>query len=760
MNPFLLGMRLLWRGGRRGRVRFLLMTFGCSLGVACLAAVLTIPAILAAHDERSAARQPRTNYELEEGWSAADTLAISRADAYGSQPLHRLFVARPETGPAPVPPGIDRLPAAGEVIVSPRLREVLAESPGVAGLLPGRLSGTIRPDGLAGPDDLFAYIGTTHTQIPEEGAQRVDSFGSRYAAHEVVEQSTLDILRFTLACVVLLPLVVFLSVCARLSAESRARRLAALRLVGLSMKDTLRVNAGETVSAAFIGALLGIGGYLVVNEIMARVGLPGLHWYPADGRPEGSTLVACLVLCPALAWFVGRHSARAAARTPLNVRRTAERKPPKMYGTLLLVPGLGIIGGYCALSVLGRDPSGGSSNTVLIPAAVLLTGAGLVLGLPPITAWLARRLAATARSLPLSLAMRRTEVEPGASLRVVTGLVLLVYATSLTQGVLVELSQVSRNTAPVQEYRIGLAELTPQQRKRMTQVPGVTAHGIAADSWSPTDGGFHHGIDVAVATCAQLAAFSESSRGCVDGKPLHLFHPGYTANEDARPGRTYPVLLDNGQKVPVVVPHERLTVHTYETYDFGNVDVLIPPSHLPPGTLPAQGHLVLASASDPGTVRTVLDGIGAIAPTAEVQPVGVVVESLAQLTVIRSLLGAGMVLGLVISVAAFVVSVADRAMERRGQVAALVLLGARAGTLRVVQCVQVVVPLGVGLGAAVVTGWLAESSYLITGGGAVHWDWSGLPLLLACCLGVLLAAGLSALPLVRRHVDPEHIRRD
>ncbi|MEU9706505.1 FtsX-like permease family protein [Streptomyces sp. NPDC047981] len=759
MNPFLLGMRLLWRGGRRGRVRFLLMTFGCSLGVACLAAVLTIPAILAAHDERSAARQPRSNYERTEGWSTADTIAISRADAYGSQPLHRIFVARPETGPAPVPPGIDRLPAAGEVIVSPRLREVLTESPGVAGLLPGRVSGTIGPDGLAGPDDLFAYVGTTHAQIPEEGAQRVDSFGSRYATHEVVEQSTLDILRFTLACVVLLPLVVFLSVCARLSAESRARRLAALRLVGLSVKDTLRVNAGETVSAAFIGALLGIGGYLVVNEIMARVGLPGLHWYPADGRPEGSTLVACLVLCPALAWFVGRHSARAAARTPLNVRRTAERKPPKMYGTLLLVPGLGVIAGYCALSVMGRDPSGGSSNTVLIPAAVLLTGAGLVFGLPPITAWLARRLAAGARSLPLSLAMRRTEVEPGASLRVVTGLVLLVYATSLTQGVLVELSQVSRNTAPVQEYKIGLAELTSQQRDRMTKAEGVTSHGFDAPSWAPS-GTDHPGIDATIATCTQLAAFSKASSGCVEGRVVRLARPGNPLSEYVQPGASFQILLDNGAKLTVAIPHDVLTAHTYESYDLSAADILIPPSLLPPGTLPADGHLVLASASDPGTVRTVLDGIGAIAPTAEVQPVGVVVESLAQLTVIRSLLGAGMVLGLVISVAAFVVSVADRAMERRGQVAALVLLGARAGTLRVVQCVQVVVPLGVGLGAAVVTGWLAESSYLITGGGAVHWDWSGLPLLLACCLGVLLAAGVSALPLVRRHVDPEHIRRD
>ncbi|MFE5597180.1 FtsX-like permease family protein [Streptomyces sp. NPDC056549] len=149
-----------------------------------------------------------------------------------------------------------------------------------------------------------------------------------------------------------------------------------------------------------------------------------------------------------------------------------------------------------------------------------------------------------------------------------------------------------------------------------------------------------------------------------------------------------------------------------------------------------------------------------MAPTASVEPVGNVIDSLAQLTVIRSLLFVGMVLGLAIGVSGFVLSVADRATERRGQVTALASLGARAGTLRVVQVVQVLLPLVVGLGAAIVAGWLAESSCLITGGGAVHWDWEGLPLLFACALGVVLAAAVASVPMVRRHIDPEHIWRD
>ncbi|MFD5724615.1 hypothetical protein [Streptomyces sp. NPDC058368] len=81
-------------------------------------------------------------------------------------------------------------------------------------------------------------------------------------------------------------------------------------------------------------------------------------------------------------------------------------------------------------------------------------------------------------------------------------------------------------------------------------------------------------------------------------------------------------------------------------------------------------------------------------------------------------------------------------------------------TVRAAQCIQVLLPLAVGLVGALVAGRLAESSYLITGGGTVHWDADGLPLLVVCTGGILLAAALASLSLTRRHVEIQHIRRD
>ncbi|MFF4870514.1 ABC transporter permease [Streptomyces sp. NPDC000961] len=751
MNPFLLGMRLLWGNGRRGRVRFLLMSLGSALGVACLAATLTIPTIIAANDARVTSRAvyPGNN---------KNAVYQEFLDPYGSQRLHRVFIGRTGTGAVPTPPGVKKLPHTGEAIISPKLAEILAANPRAAGLVPGHVIGTIGPAGLSGPDDLYAYIGVPPAELSK--ARPLGYFGSTYTQHELIDPSTVDILRFTLGCIVLLPLVIFLSVCARLSGESRTRRLAALRLVGLSAKDTLRVNAGESVAAVFIGAVLGLLGYLGVNETMARIGLPGLRWYPADGRPETTTLIACLLGCPILAAVVSRFSAQQAAFSPISVRRTGEKKPPKKYGTLLLVPGLGVIGGYCMISAMGRDPSGGSASAVLVPCAVLLTGAGLALGLAPITAWLSRHLAVKSKSLTLTLAMRRTEVAPGSSLRVVTGLVLLVFGASLAQGVLIELDQVSRRTAPVQEYSIPLAELDSRQYSKMISLSGVDAHGLSVESWKGNLEEDLPRIEAFVATCAQLDAFTGPTHGCIDDRALLIKDPSFLFDEDAQSGKVFSFALSSGRKLDISVPQASITAQLYDPSRVAGPSLLIPPSLIPQGTHVEGSHLVLVSSSNPATIRSVLDGIGAIAPTASVEPVGIVIDSLAQLTVIRSLLVVGMVLGLVIGVAAFVVSVADRAMERRGQVTALALLGAGAGTLRVVQVVQVVLPLVVGLGAAIVAGWLAESSYLITGGGAVHWDWEGLPLLFACALGVVLAAALASVPMVRRHVDPEHIRRD
>ncbi|WP_435208241.1 FtsX-like permease family protein [Streptomyces sp. bgisy034] len=759
MREFLLGLRLLFGSGRGNRVRFFLMAAGGSLGVCCLALVLTIPQILDAHDGRDAARQPRSA----SAQPAGSTLVLQRTDPYGSKAFTRVFLAKGTKDADQVPPGLKELPDPGEVFLSPRAHDLLRDRPAVKGLLPGDEQGLIGAPGLAHPDELFAYIGTTRDKIADEG-RALNGWGYSYAPFPAIEPSTLTYLRFALGSLVLLPLGIFLSVCARLSAASRNRRLASLRLLGLSTKGTQRVNAAETVVAALLGSVLGLGEYWVLNQVMTRTGLPSLRWYPDDGALSATTIAVCVVGCPVLAWFVGRVSARDAAANPLAVRRTAAPGRPAKWGGLLLVTGLGIVVGYCATGFTDRPANSVGLNTLLIPAGILLTGLGLVLTLPLISYALARRVARTTRSLTLNLAMRRNEVEPGSTMRVVTGLVLLVFSASLAQGVLIQLEQVTRPSAPVQDYSLSLSALTAEQQRRLADVPGVRAHAVTVESWTDPEGSADQPwASAVVATCDQLAKLVQGGKGCVDGKVMRLSDPNAGTGQGARPGDTLHFRVREGGKdktLPIPLPHDVIAYSAYDPSAVHGADVLVPPSVLPAAARPEGARYVLTGSSDHGEVRKVLDGIAAVTPTAEVEPVGVNIEGLQQIAVLETLLAVGMIMGLVIGTAAFVVSATDRAMERRAQVTAITLIGARGRTLRAVQCVQVVLPLSIGLALALVTGKLAESSYLITGGGEIYWDFAGLPVLTLAAAGVAAVSAVGTLPLVGRRIDPELIRRD
>ncbi|MEU8572305.1 FtsX-like permease family protein [Streptomyces asoensis] len=764
MREVCLGLKLLSRGGRGNRVRFLLMVVGSAIGVCCLAVVLAIPGLLAAQDSRKAAREPDCSNGRGGCLSTSgEGLALTRLDPYGSEILTRIFVAAERAHISP-PPGISKIPGPGEVLVSPRLRVLLNSDPDLSNLLPGRRIGVISHQGLAHPDELYAYIGASRTEL--KGGGHVSRFGGKETDFPTVEPSTLDILRFTLAGVVLLPLAVFLSVCARLSAASRMRRLAALRLLGLSRKGTQRVNAAETVAAALLGAVLGLGAYWVVNESVSRIGLPGFKWYPADGSLSVTTCLVCLVGCPALAWFVGRVGAKKAAANPLAVRRSAVEKPPRLWGLLPLVPGLAIVVGYCVAGATGNVPTDTSFSAILMPLAVVLVGTGLVLSLPILSRVLARQVARATNSLSLGLAMRRNEMEPGGALRVATGLVLLVYAASLTQGVLIELDQVSKNTAPVQLYTMPLDDVPTETERELGKVPGVGGHVVLAQTWTDPDSELWSSMDVVIATCDQLRKMASTVHNCVDGRLARFTVPHHTDDDMSKPGSSFTFHLKNSagkrRVVTLQVPSHTIEYHDDTAAQLVNSGtLLIPPSALPAGFRPEERvRLALLGSAAPGAVTSVLEGIAGVDPTIEVETAGLDPASLQQITVIKTLLAVGMVLGLVIGVAAYLVAATDRAVERRPQVTALALLGARPRTLRAVQVAQVVLPLTIGLVLAVVTGKMSESSYLVTGGGSVFWDGAGLPLLLASALGVVIVAALGALPLVGRKIDPELIRRD
>jgi hypothetical protein len=308
---------------------------------------------------------------------------------------------------------------------------------------------------------------------------------------------------------------------------------------------------------------------------------------------------------------------------------------------------------------------------------------------------------------------------------------------------------------------LSLSALTAQQQRKLADVPDAPTRAVMMNSWVDLNApGVPDPATALVATCAQLERMVKYSEGCVDGRVMRLVDP--STGTDPKPGESYPFRLDGGKgrELNITVPSQRMVINAYSASMIVGTVLVVPPSALPVDARPRDANLLLAGSSDPERVRAVLDGIAAVAPIAEIELVGLNVQGMEQISVVETLLALGMVMGLVIGVAAFLVSVTDRAVERRSQVTAVTLIGARAGTMRAVQCAQVVLPLGLGLALALVAGKLAESSYLITGGGAIRWDGAGVPLLALATAGVVVAAAVGSLPLVGRRIDPELIRRD
>jgi hypothetical protein len=184
------------------------------------------------------AREARTGWRADLGYgrpAAGDTsraaapavLAAGRTEHAAGRPVAvvELAVHRSDAGP---PPGLARVPAPGEVWVSPALAGLLARLPAdhLADRFPAAPAGTIGDAGLRGPDELVAIVGRAPGDPALAGATALDGYGpvGDFGTIEVYRQLT-----FVAAALLVFPVASLLGASARLTAARRTQRLALLR---------------------------------------------------------------------------------------------------------------------------------------------------------------------------------------------------------------------------------------------------------------------------------------------------------------------------------------------------------------------------------------------------------------------------------------------------------------------------------------------------------------------------------------------------
>ncbi|WKV72102.1 FtsX-like permease family protein [Streptomyces sp. PCS3-D2] len=416
-----MGARFAFGGGREGWIRTLLTGVGVGLGVALLLISTAIPGALAARYERGDARSTMSSEQPDT--PGPDTLLITRINqTYRDKDIEG-YALRAEGPRAPLPPGLTRLPAAGELAVSPALGELLKSSEGA--LLRERLAGpvgeTIGDPGLVGPGELLFYLGSD--SLAKSGptdyrVDRVTAFG-----HDVAREGLDPVLMLMVVLTfvaLLMPVAVFIATAVRFGGERRDRRLAALRLVGADSRMVRRIAAGEALAGSLVGLVLGAGFFAVGRSLVGSVSLRQRSVFPADLDPAPWLAALVAVAVPAAAVAVTLFALRGVVIEPLGVVRTARPARRRIWWRLLLpLVGVGLL-----LPLGGRGNDHGRFNQWQVSGGVVLLLVGITVLLP----WLLERFVGKASGGPVSwqLAVRRLQIDSGGAARLVNGIAVAV----------------------------------------------------------------------------------------------------------------------------------------------------------------------------------------------------------------------------------------------------------------------------------------------------------------------------------------------
>jgi hypothetical protein len=328
----------------------------------------------------------------------------------------------------PIPPTLDALPSDGEVLVSPALGRLLRSAP-ILGQRYGRVVGTVGEGALAGPDHLLAIRGVSADEAAISGLPVVEfaKQAPRVLRSGAVEQvsGTVRLIILLGAVAILTPVVLFIVMATRLSAASRDRRLATLRLAGAATSQVHGLAAVETLIAAAGGVIAGVGLFFAARRLATYLSPDG-RWFPSDLTPGLASAAAVVICVPLAALIVAQAALSDVARSPLHVSRRANPQPVRAWRLLPLGASIALLG--YVLSTDAAQPAGGGE--VLVMVAFLL----LLLALVYTGPWFARAsglLLARARGAARLLAGRRLAADPRGGFRAIAGVVLAILVTTV-----------------------------------------------------------------------------------------------------------------------------------------------------------------------------------------------------------------------------------------------------------------------------------------------------------------------------------------
>lgn len=763
-RDLLLGLRLAVGGGRMSGsalLRLAMTAFGIALAVAVLLPAASVSHLVNARADRAAAIKQDTT--VREG--IAPLATYRWYPSVGADYVQLTAVA--PTGPnSPVPPGLSRLPAPGEVMVSPALAEKLNSSEGASlkARLPGTVVGQIAEPGVADAADLTAYYGSTAAEIKAEGenASSVYSYGKPPEGFAL--SAVMWMVVAPIAAVLLLPLLIFVTTASRMGAAQRERRLAALRLIGVDARQIKRVAAAESLVGAVIGL---VAGGALFSALRPFIGdwLPfGLRVFADDFTPSWVSLLVIVLLVPGLAVGSALFGLRRTIVEPLGVVRHGKPVRRRMWWRWTITG----VGAVFLLGTLVVSPGSGDQAAAL---ALAVGSVFLLTGVAALLPWLVERIVERLRGGPPSwqLAVRRLQLDSGTASRVVSGLVVVLAGTILIQGVLTSMTdRTSRSyetplgvaAAPVRVDTTSAHEA--EVRERLAGVAGVT--GVHSGQSLQLQAGERE-VYGTVGDCVALK--TQANIGdCADGD---VFYVAGASSQGAPKGEYQLTGYQNGRTVQGpkwTVPDNVRVVPSGNTSKAAASSLLVTPSALGGVKPPTERTLLFVEGT--GSVDALIDRVAtAVRPLAwkaEVSKTDYMADYAGRddrmLASFRAVLLTASLFVLAVAAMSLLMLSIEQISERRRPLAALSAAGVPIGVLArgslwqtaVPVVVGVVLAVGAGLGLTAPILRLAKMPMMVDGG--VLAGLAG-----AAVAAVLLVTALT-LPLLRQVTRLDTLRSE
>ncbi|AVV40749.1 ABC transporter permease [Streptomyces sp. ID05-04B] len=770
-----LGVRFAFSGGREGWIRAVLTAVGVGLGVAVLLLTTAVPNVLSVRHDREEARLD---------WSfvdppppkADDTLLIAQVDTTFRDKDVRGRMVEPEGPRAPLPPGVSRFPAKGDMVVSPALKKLLAAD-GSALLrerLPYRVVGTIGESGLIGSQELAYYSGASGlaTRVDGYGATRLKKFGNPQPTSEKTDPVLL-LLILVVIVVLLMPVAVFIAAAVRFGGERRDRRLAALRLIGSDGGMTRRIAAGEAMAGSLLGLVLGTVFFLIGRQLAGTVEVMHVSVWPSylDPSPALAALVALAV--PSAAVLVTLLALRGVVIEPLGVVRSAKPSRRRLWWRLLLpVAGLAML-----YPMIGQGSGNGEFNQYQVTGGVLL----LLIGVTALLPWLVEKVVARlgAGGVAWQLAVRRLQLSSGTAARMVNGIAVAVAGAIALQmlfaGVESNYTESTGKDVHLAQMQVTVPRGPSLAKSRQafadtTGVRKVIALGeeyLGDRSWQSKDGP-DLSTELTVGDCTALREVAKLP-SCKDGDLFVLNGSDYSTD---------------GPKLNV--PGKKLYMETGGSFPGRTTETVWT---VPAGVREAQsikdmtgqrrGGFLMTPGAVPEEAATVLRGqlylsLDESVPDAydHARNTAARLDSLSQpmnwsatrqdtkFSSIRTGLSLGSACVLLLIGASLLVSQLEQLRERKKLLSALVAFGTRRRTLSLSVLWQTAVPIALGLLLALTVGLTLGTILLKMTGTTVRVDWSSVLAMAGFGAAIVLMVTLLSLPPLLRLMRPDGLRTE